>query len=162
MPAEKASISSRSPLPESRVVAYIVIGLIVAVVCSYALIVRADFINYDDNSHVFENPLVKGGLTWRGAVGAFTQSHASLWVPMTWLSFMIDVSLFGLNPGAMHAVNLAWHTASTVLLFFTLRRMTGHLWASAFVAALFGLHPLNVESVAWIAERKNVLSAFFW
>jgi tetratricopeptide (TPR) repeat protein len=75
---------------------------------------------------------------------------------------MTAVSLFGLNPGAMHAMNLAWHTGSTVLLFLTLRRMTRHVWASAFVAALFGLHPLNVESVAWIAERKNVLSAFFW
>ncbi|MEI9895152.1 MAG: tetratricopeptide repeat protein [Chthoniobacter sp.] len=156
------SIPPRPRLPESRVVAYVVLGLIAAVVCSYALIVRADFIDYDDNSHVFENPLVKGGLSWHGFAEAFTQFHASLWVPLTWLSFMTDVSLFGMNPGAMHAVNLAWHTASTVLLFFTLRRMTRHLWASAFVAALFGLHPLNVESVAWITERKNVLNAFFW
>jgi tetratricopeptide (TPR) repeat protein len=153
---------SRPHLPESRVVAYVVLGLIVAVVCAYALIVRADFIDYDDNSHVFDNALVKAGLSWHGIVEAFIKPHASLWIPLTWISFMTDVSLFGLNPGAMHAVNLAWHTASTVLLFFTLRRMTGHLWASAFVAALFGLHPINVESVAWIAERKNVLNAFFW
>jgi tetratricopeptide (TPR) repeat protein len=152
----------RVSLPESRVVAYVVIALMVAVVCAYARVFRADFIQFDDNSHVFENPLVKGGLSWRGAIEAFAHPHASLWVPLTWLSFMTDVSLFGMNPGAMHAVNLAWHTASTALLFLTLRRMTRHLWASAFVAALFGLHPLNVESVAWIAERKNVLSAFFW
>jgi Flp pilus assembly protein TadD len=148
-------------MPESRVVVYIVLGLVVAVVCAYALIVRADFINYDDNNHVFENPLVKGGLSWHGLRDAFG-FHASLWIPLTWISFMADVSLFGLNPGAMHAVNLAWHVASTVLLFFTFRRMTGNLWASAFVAALFGLHPLNVESVAWVAERKSVLNAFFW
>src|SRR5512140_3069651 len=111
------SASPRPRLPESRLVAYVVLALIVAVVCSYALIVRADFIDYDDNSHVFENPLVKAGLSWHGIVEAFTQFHASLWVPLTWLSLMTDVSLFGLNPGAMHAVNLAWHTASTVLLF---------------------------------------------
>ncbi|EDY21188.1 Tetratricopeptide TPR_2 repeat protein [Chthoniobacter flavus Ellin428] len=159
-PANAAPL--RASLPESRVVAYVVIALIVAVVCTYARIVRADFIQFDDNSHVFENALVRGGLSWRGVIEAFAHPHASLWVPLTWLSFMTDVSLFGLNPGAMHAVNLAWHTASTVLLFLTLRRMTRHLWASAFVAALFGLHPLNVESVAWIAERKNVLSTFFW
>jgi tetratricopeptide (TPR) repeat protein len=143
-------------------VVYIVLGLIVAMVCAYALSVRADFIDFDDNSHVFENPLVKGGLSWSGIGAAFTKFHASLWVPLTWISFMADVTFFGLNPGAMHAVNLAWHTASTVLLFLTLRRMTGSVWASAFVAGLFGLHPLNVESVAWIAERKNVLSTFFW
>jgi tetratricopeptide (TPR) repeat protein len=148
-------------MPESRLVAYLVLGLVVAVICAYALVVRADFINYDDNSHVFENPLVKAGLSWHGLLDAFG-FHASLWIPLTWISFMADVSLFGLNPGAMHAVNLAWHVASTVLLFFTLRRMTGQLWASAFVAALFGLHPLNVESVAWVAERKSVLNTFFW
>jgi tetratricopeptide (TPR) repeat protein len=160
---EAAPLSrQRSPLPERRLVAYIVCGLVAAVVCAYALIVRADFIHFDDNNHVFENPLILDGLSWRAIGEAFTKAHASLWIPLTWISFMTDVSIFGLNPGAMHAVNLAWHTASTVLLFFTLRRMTASLWASAFVAALFGLHPLNVESVAWIAERKDVLNTFFW
>jgi len=158
--AETAAPSRR--LSESRVAGYIVLGLIVAVVCSYALIVRADFINFDDNSHVFENPLVTGGLSWHGIVNAFAKPQASLWIPLTWISFMADVSVFGLNPGAMHGVNVAWHVASTVLLFLTLRRMTGRMWASAFVAALVGLHPLNVESVAWVTERKNVLSMFFW
>lgn len=167
MPADTLSptadtASSRPVLSEARVVAYVVLGLIVAVLCTYALIVRADFIDYDDNSHVFDNALVKAGLSWHGIVEAFTKPHASLWIPLTWISFMADVTIFGLNPGAMHAVNLVWHTASTVLLFLTLRRMTGHLWASAFVAGLFGLHPMNVESVAWIAERKSVLNAFFW
>ena len=165
-PMSEANPATSSPLPaampERRMATYIALGLIVAVVCAYAMIVRADFIVYDDNSHVFENPGVTGGLTWHGIADAFTKPRASLWVPLTWISFMLDVSLFGLNPGAMHAVNLAWHAASTVLLFYTLRSMTGRLWPSAFVAALFGLHPLNVESVAWITERKNVLCAFFW
>ena len=128
--------------------------------CAYALVVRCDFIAFDDNSHVYDNPLVLRGLSWAGVRDAFTHFHASLWIPLTWVSFMADISLFGLNPGAMHAVNLALHTASTLVLFALLRRATGSLWASAFVAALFGLHPINVESVAWIAERKNVLSTF--
>ena len=159
------STSPTAPAPgfsERRVIFYVVLGLIAAVMTSYAMIVRADFIAFDDNSHVFENALVKGGLSWQSAGDAFTKFHASLWIPLTWISLMADVSVFGLNPGAMHAVNLVWHVASTVLLFFTLRRMTGGLWVSAFVAAVFGLHPINVESVAWIAERKNVLNTFFW
>lgn len=160
--SESSTTAPASALTERRVVFYIVLALVAAVLTSYAMIVRADFIDFDDNSHVFENPLVKGGLSWAGVVSAFTKFHASLWIPLTWISFMADISLFGLNPGAMHAVNLAWHAASTVLLFFTLRRLTGCLWASAFVAAVFGLHPINVESVAWVAERKNVLNTFFW
>jgi protein O-mannosyl-transferase len=160
--AAETPVSRARGLSEPRVAFYIALGLIVAVLCAYAGIVRADFIIFDDNSHVFENPVVTAGLTWPGVVDAFVQPRASLWIPLTWISFMLDVSVFGLNPGAMHAVNLAWHTASTVLLFYTLRRMTGRLWASAFVAALFGVHPLSVESVAWITERKNVLCGFFW
>ena len=148
------------PLSENRLAAYVALALAAAVLCAYALVVRCDFIAFDDNSHVYENPLVLGGLSWAGVRDAFTHFHASLWIPLTWISFMADVSLFGLNPGAMHAMNLALHIASTLVLFATLRRATGSLWASAFVAALFGLHPLNVESVAWIAERKNVLSTF--
>ena len=88
--------------------------------------------------------------------------HASLWVPLTWISFMADVSVFGFNPGAMHAVNLALHATAAALLFLALRRMTGRLWESVMVAALFALHPINVESVAWVTERKNVLCAVFW
>ena len=152
--------SSSPRLSENRIAAYIALALAVAVVCAYALVVRCDFIAFDDNSHVYENPFVIHGLSWVGVRDAFTHFHASLWIPLTWISFMADVSLFGMNPGAMHAVNLAMHTASTLVLFWMLRRATGSLWASAFVAALFGLHPINVESVAWIAERKNVLSTF--
>lgn len=148
-------------LSESRIAAYIVFALAAAVLCAYALVVRCDFVAFDDNSHVYENPLVVGGLSWAGVWNAFTHFHASLWIPLTWISFMADISLFGLHPGALHAVNLAFHIAGTLVLFAILRRSTGQLWASAFVAALFGLHPINVESVAWVAERKNVLSTFF-
>jgi Tfp pilus assembly protein PilF len=153
---------SARPFGEAKLVRYVVIGLLVAIVCAFAGVVRCDFVDLDDRSHVLENPLVLGGLSWAGVAHAFTTPHASLWVPLTWISFMADVSLFGLNPGAMHAENLALHAATAVLLFLALRRMTGRLWESAAVAALFGLHPLNVESVAWVTERKNVLCAFFW
>ena len=153
--------TTRPRLSENRLAAYVALGLAAAVLCAYAFVLRCDFIDYDDNSHVFENPLVLRGLSWPGVRDAFTHFHASLWIPLTWISFMADITVFGLNPGAMHAVNLALHTASTLVLFFMLRRATGSLWASASVAALFGLHPINVESVAWIAERKNVLSTFF-
>lgn len=148
-------------LSENRIAAYVALALAAVVLCAYALVVRCDFVAYDDNSHVYENPLVIDGLSWAGVGNAFTHFHASLWIPLTWISFMADISLFGLHPGALHAVNLAWHIASTLVLFALLRRATGQLWASAFVAALFGLHPINVESVAWVAERKNVLSTFF-
>lgn len=150
------------PLSEAAMVRYVVIGLLVAIVCAFAGVVQCDFIDLDDRSHVLENPVVRGGLTWAGVKDAFVTPHASLWVPLTWLSFMADVSVFGLNPGAMHAVNLALHAVASVLLFLALRRMTGRLWESAAVAALFGLHPINVESVAWVTERKNVLCAVFW
>ncbi len=150
------------PTAASRLTGFIVAGLLVAILCAFAAVVRCDFIDLDDRSHVLENPLVRAGLSWTGVKAAFTTPHASLWVPLTWLSFMTDVLLFGLNPGAMHAVNLALHATAAVLLFLALRRMTGRLWESAFVAALFGLHPINVESVAWVAERKNVLCAVFW
>ncbi len=115
----------------------------------------------DDSSHVYENPLVLAGVTWEGVLQAFTMPHASLWVPLTTLSFMADVSLFGLNPAAMHLENVAWHAGAVVMLFLALREWTGRLWPSVIVAVLFGVHPLNVESVAWITERKNVLCGFW-
>ncbi len=157
-----ANPSAASPrLSESRLAAYLALALAAAVLCAYAFVVRCDFIAFDDNSHVYENPLVVHGLSWGGVRDAFTHCQASLWIPLTWISFQADVSLFGMNPGAMHAVNLALHIAATLALFFLLRRATGRVWPSAFVAALFGLHPVNVESVAWITERKNVLSTLF-
>ena len=121
-----------------------------------------DFINLDDNLLVYENPQVLAGLSKQGIVWAFTQYHAEYWHPVTWLSHMLDCQLFGLRPGLHHLTSLLFHLANCALLLLILRKMTGALWRSAFVAALFALHPLHVESVAWVAERKDVLSAFFW
>ncbi len=120
-----------------------------------------DFVNYDDNYYVYENHDVTGGLSWKSFIAAFTTPHVGNWLPMVWLSFIVDVELFGLNPGYMHLTNVFFHVINTLLLFLILRRLTGRLWASAFVAAAFALHPMHVESVAWITERKDVLSCFF-
>jgi Flp pilus assembly protein TadD len=120
------------------------------------------FVNFDDAMYLLENPHVRTGLTGEGIIWAFTSTYASNWHPLTWLSHMLDVQLFGLDPGPHHLVNVLFHAINTVLLFLLLLRMTGAYWQSAFVAALFALHPLHVESVAWVAERKDVLSAFFW
>jgi Flp pilus assembly protein TadD len=121
-----------------------------------------DFINYDDNDYVSANPNVLNGLTAGAVWWAFTTGHAANWHPLTWLSLMLDRQFFGPNPAGFHLTNLFFHIANTLLLFFVLKQMTNALWQSAFVAALFALHPLHVESVAWIAERKDVLSTFFW
>ncbi len=121
-----------------------------------------EFLLYDDNLYVTENARVQQGLTWSGVAWAFTTLHAGNWHPLTWLSHMLDVRLFGLDPGPHHLVNVVLHAANTVLLYLILLRMTGAPWRSAFVAALFAVHPLHVESVAWVAERKDVLSAFFF
>jgi tetratricopeptide (TPR) repeat protein len=121
-----------------------------------------DFVNCDDTIYVYENPHVLNGLTAANVIWAFTTGFAEFWHPLTWLSLMLDCQLFGANAGGIHLVNLLFHIANTLLLFMVLKKMTGALWQSAFVAALFALHPLHVESVAWIAERKDVLSTFFW
>ncbi len=131
----------------------------------YWSVVTHDFINYDDPLYVTENPRVQAGLTRAGVVWAFTgitTEQRTYWHPLTWLSHMLDCQLFGFKAGAHHAVNLGFHTANTLLLFLLFRRMTGALWRSAVLAALFALHPLQVDTVAWVAERKNVLSTFFW
>jgi len=121
-----------------------------------------DFITYDDSHYLTENVHVQQGLTWPGVAWAFRTGETGNWHPMTWLSHMLDVQFFGLNAGWHHLVSLLLHAANTVLLFLLLQRMTGAAWRSAFVAALFALHPLHVQSVAWAAERKDVLSAFFF
>jgi tetratricopeptide (TPR) repeat protein len=121
-----------------------------------------DFITYDDPVFVTENGHVKGGLTWKGVGWAFRSTEASDWHPLTWLSHMADYELYGLNPGGHHLTNVLLHALNAVLLFVVLRKMTGAFWRSLFVAALFGLHPLHVESVAWISERRDVLSTIFW
>lgn len=121
-----------------------------------------DFVQYDDDEYVFNNQTVRSGLTWYGLAWAFVDSHAANWHPLTWISHMVDCQLFGLNPRPPHLENVLLHCGNTVLLFLLLRTMTGTLWRSAFVAALFAWHPLRVESVAWVSERKDVLSGFFF
>jgi tetratricopeptide (TPR) repeat protein len=121
-----------------------------------------EFINFDDGSYVYENPDVTRGLTLTGIVRAFTRVHAANWHPLTWISHMLDCQLYGLDSGGHHLTNVLMHAASAVLLFLVLQRMTGLLWRSAFVAAVFAIHPLRVESVAWVSERKDVLSGLFF
>lgn len=120
-----------------------------------------DFVNYDDPDYVTDNPFVKSGLNGMDLKWAFTTGHASNWHPLTWISLQTDCELFGPNAGAMHIVNVLWHAANAALVFILCLRLTDRLWPSALVGALFAWHPLHVESVAWIAERKDVLSTFF-
>jgi len=121
-----------------------------------------DFVNYDDPEYVSRNRQVQSGLTLENIRWAFTTTDLRNWHPLTWLSLMLDCQLFGCRPGPFHIVNVAFHMANTLLLFLVFARMTGRMWPSAFVAAAFALHPLHVESVAWIAERKDVLSTLCW
>ncbi|MCX5848603.1 MAG: tetratricopeptide repeat protein [Deltaproteobacteria bacterium] len=123
---------------------------------------RYDFVNIDDIIYITENNFVRSGITLDGFRWTFITTYAEFWHPLTWLSLMLDSQIYGLNAGGYHVTNLILHILSTLLLFWLFCRMTGAVWKSAFVAALFALHPLHVESVAWIAERKDVLSAFFW
>ena len=120
------------------------------------------FVNYDDPLYVLDNAHVRAGLTWRGIAWAFTHVHSQNWHPLTTMSHMFDCQLFGVNPGAHHLVNVFFHSIAAVLLFILLAQITNSIWASAFVAAVFAIHPLRVESVAWIAERKDVLSGVFF
>ena len=123
---------------------------------------RCDFINYDDPDYVTANPHVQGGLNWEGVKWAFGNTEqAAYWAPLMWLSHMLACQLFGLNPWGHHLINVLLHAANTVLVFLFLRRLTGANWRSLLVAAVFGLHPLHVESVAWVTERKDVLSTCF-
>jgi tetratricopeptide (TPR) repeat protein len=121
-----------------------------------------DFVNIDDNIYVTENSHIQSGITLDGIRWALNSKYFHLWNPLVWLSFMFDYQLYGLNPGGYHVTNLILHILSALLLFRLFNRMTQAIWPSAFVAAIFALHPLHVESVAWVAERKDVLSAFFW
>jgi len=136
--------------------------LVLLTLLAYARVTGNGFIGFDDDDYVTENFRVQAGLTWDGLAWAFTTTHASNWHPLTWLSHMLDVELFGLRAGGHHLASVLFHVASAVLLFHLLVRTTSQLGPSAFVAAVFALHPLHVESVAWVAERKDVLSAFFW
>jgi protein O-mannosyl-transferase len=135
--------------------------LALATLAVYFQVGGLDFTDFDDPSYVFANPRIVAGLTWTGVTWAFTHAHAANWHPLTSISHMLDCQLFGPNPGGPHVINLLLHMLNGVVLFGLLRRLTGSVWRSAAVAALFALHPLHVESVAWVSERKDVLSTLF-
>ena len=124
--------------------------------------VRYDFVNFDDDRYVYANPTITSGLSVHGLIHAFSSKHAGNWHPLTTMSHMLDCRLWGLRAGGHHLTNIVLHTIAVVLLFLVLQQMTGAIWQSAFVAAVFAIHPLRVESVAWISERKDVLSAVFF
>jgi len=140
-------------------VVYLFLTIVIATV--YYQVPGLDFVNLDDGIYVAENTHVQAGLTLDSLTWAFSLNDSSYWHPITWLSHMLDCQLFGLNPGMHHLVNLIIHLANSFLLLLILKRTTGSLWQSSLVAAMFALHPLNVESVAWVASRKNVLSTLF-
>src|SRR5512137_1751055 len=139
----------------------VIIALALVTAALYGQVIGHSFIGYDDPDYVTDNPIVQKGLSGEGFTWAFTTFKLANWHPLTWLSHMLDVQLFGMNPGPHHLVSVLFHVLNTILVFWILRQTTGALWRSAVVAALFALHPLHVESVAWVSERKDVLSTFF-
>ncbi len=141
---------------------YVSLTLAALTILVYFQVHDFEFVNFDDRETILGNSHIQSGLTLAGLGWAFTTAYAANWFPVTWISHMIDIQLFGLDSGWHHLTNVMIHTASVLLLFALLRRMTGKLWESAFVSFVFALHPLHVESVAWVSERKDVLSAFFW
>src|SRR5437773_6132604 len=141
---------------------WISLTLIAVNVFVYAPVCGYDFVSWDDPLYVSQNSEVSHELTWHGVLWAFTTGHAANWHPLTWLSHMLDVQFYGVAAGPHHLTNLLLHIGNTLLLFGVLRRMTGASGPSAFVAALFAVHPRQVESVAWVSERKDVLSTLFW
>ena len=136
--------------------------LVLIILAAYWQLPTHDFLVFDDIKYITNNTHVHEGITWKNLAWAFSSTDFGYWHPLTWLSHMLAFQLFSLKFGMHHLTNLFLHIANTLLLFMVLKRMTGALWQSAFVAAMFALHPLNVESVAWASERKNVLSTFFW
>ncbi|MGD0277968.1 MAG: tetratricopeptide repeat protein [Smithella sp.] len=143
-----------------KLIVYIILAVVTLAV--YWQVNQYGYVNFDDHVYVLENIHIQSGITFDGFRWAFSTKFFGLWNPLVWLSFMFDYQLHGLNAGGYHLTNLILHILSALLLFWLFNRMTGAVWRSAFVAAFFALHPLHVESVAWISERKDVLSAFFW
>ena len=166
----KQSKRRQSPVsraPEARpaavsTFALVSVALVLVTLAIYWQVRTHEFVDIDDTIYVVDNPQVRGGLSSPNLKWAFTTDTAANWHPLTWLSHQLDVTLFGMAPGMHHMVSVFWHVLNTLLLFACLRFMTGALWRSAFVAALFAVHPTHVESVAWVAERKDVLSTCFW
>ena len=167
MPEVKGSRSLKSESPTAGLndrwlVPGVCIFLAAIIWVVFGQTLHHEFVNYDDLGYVYDNPAVTHGLTLQGIEWAFTHSVRANWHPLTMLSHMLDCRFYGLNAGGHHLTSLLLHTATAVLLFLVLRRMTGFLWRSAFVAAVFAIHPLRVESVAWVSERKDVLSGLFF
>jgi len=150
------------PLHRHLLKLLIILFLTVTTLVVFSPLRNYEFINLDDDVYVYDNPQIKTGLTLKGVIWAFTTMENGFWHPLTWLSHMLDYEFYGLSAGGHHLTNVLLHIANTLLLFLALERMTRGFWVSSFVAALFALHPLHVESVAWVAERKDVLSTFFW
>ena len=149
-------------LKRNKQILWVYLLLTAAVIISFQQVSQCGFVGFDDPEYVTENVHIHNGITAEAMRWVLTTTHANFWHPLTMLSHMTDVELFGLNPQGHHLTSLLFHIANTLLLFFVLHRMTKATWQSAFVAALFAVHPLRVESVAWVAERKDVLSTFFW
>ena len=159
-PLQKAKLPP--PSTASRIPVWLVaVILVLATVVVYWPATRCEFINFDDDQYVLDNLHVTSGLTWANLQWAFGTGYAANWHPLTWISHMLDCQLFGLKPFGHHLTSLLLHSLNTALVFLFLRGLTGAIWRSLLVAALFGFHPLHVESVAWVAERKDVLSTCF-
>jgi tetratricopeptide (TPR) repeat protein len=148
--------------PDWRIIVGIYLFLAAITLAVFCQTIRYDFVNFDDDLYVYNTPAIKTGLTLKGIAFAFISQHARNWHPLTTISHMLDCQLYGLNAGGHHATNTVLHAIAVLLLFGVLRQMTGTMWKSAIVAALFAVHPLHVESVAWVSERKDVLSAVFF
>ncbi len=162
---ERESETGMAAEPASRSAAVrwvIALALVCVTALVYAPVRQHEFVRYDDPAYVVDNPVIRQGLSVAGVIQVFRTTVGEFWLPMAQLSHMVDVQLFGLNPAGHHLHSVLLHALNAALLFGLLSMMTGSTWRSAAVAALFALHPLNVESVAWVAERKNVLCAFFW
>jgi tetratricopeptide (TPR) repeat protein len=160
--SQQVSSSSTPRQPSQRQTLLSCLLLAVCVLVSYSPVTHNGFLNYDDDRYITDNPHVKAGLTWSTVKWAFTTYYQGNWAPLSWLSHALDYELFGLNPAVHHYMSVLLHAANAVLLFLLLQAVTGFRWRSLIVAALFALHPMNVESVAWAAERKNVLSMTFF
>ena len=160
---QHGATSGHSTGPDDRRMVWLVCVVLAAITLAvFGRTTRFEFVNYDDGPFVYNVPAVTNGVTAGGVARAFTHGSMGFWDPLTTLSHMLDCQIYGLNAGGHHLTNVLLHTASVVLLFLVLRKLTGALWPSAFVAALFAIHPLRVESVAWVTERKDVLSGFFF
>ena len=152
----------RSEISSRALTLVLAIAIAVTTIAVFFPMRSFQFVNYDDGDYVMSNREVQKGFSFDGVKWAFTTGHAANWHPVTWLSHMLDFQLFGNNPGYHHLTNLFFHTANAILLFLLIQKWTGATWRSAFIAAVFALHPVHVESVAWVSERKDVLSGFFW